>query len=70
MSDLPNLHVGTMCHCDDPDDCDDHWEFFIDPVFSEWNPGNVRRGRKPTEADMRAIAALVQRSREAPDAAG
>ena len=61
----PNLVVGTMCHCGNPDGnedefpCDDHWEFFVDPEGFDPEDGTLRTGRHLTEAQMRSIAALV-----------
>ena len=55
-----NLVVGTMCHCDDPDECYDHWEFYkVDDPSAVPPSGHVGRGRELTENEMRAIAALV-----------
>jgi hypothetical protein len=60
-SDLPaDLVVGTMCHCGDPDDCSDHWEFFTNAVQGRTSPDHVARGRKLTERQMRAVARLVR----------
>lgn len=61
------LVVGTMCHCvdheEDPDydvneSCDDHWEFFVDPVDFDPVDGTMSRARHLREQEMRAIAAL------------
>lgn len=56
-----NLIVGTMCHCDDPDMCDNHWEFFKDPVMGNTSPDHVRVGSGLNVKDMRAIAELVKK---------
>lgn len=59
-SHLPKgLIVGTMCHCDDPDECDDHWELFYDVDGYDEETGHLRSGRQMNEAQMRAVADLV-----------
>lgn len=66
--DLPtNLVVGTMCHCDEPDECSDHWEFFTEAKMSPSGGGIVSRGRGLSESQMRAIAALVNAAGERAD---
>lgn len=61
-----HLVVGTMCHCGNPDGdedtfpCDDHWEFFVDPVNFDPETGHMSSGRNLTEAETRRIASLVE----------
>lgn len=54
-----NLVVGTMCHCDEPDECEEHWRFFTNPVGLR-DDGHLRSGCSLTELEMRAIADLVR----------
>ena len=56
------LVVGTMCHCADPNECDDHWEFFVDPVGFDEEEGTLRSARRLTEEEMREIAWLVEQA--------
>lgn len=58
-----NLVVGSMCHCDDdePDECEDHWEFFVDPVMA-YDGEHVRSGHTLSPSEMRAIATLVNQA--------
>lgn len=59
-ADLPiGLVVGTMCHCGEPDECSDHWQFFTDVVKGSSGKHSVRSGRILSEKQMRAIAELV-----------
>ncbi len=60
MSDLPkDLIVGPMCHCDDPDECHDHWEFFTNATMGYSSPESVARGSHLTKAEMDAIVEKV-----------
>jgi hypothetical protein len=54
-----DLIVGTMCHCDDPEDCSDHWDFFYDATMGTTSEDHVAWGKTLSEDQMRAIAALV-----------
>lgn len=60
---IPNLPrglvVGSMCHCDEPDECSGHWEFYTEAAMSD-DGEHVRTGRYLSEAQMRAIVALVR----------
>lgn len=53
------LVVGSMCHCDEPDECDDHWELYLNAEMAE-DGEHVRRGSTPNEAELRGIVALVR----------
>lgn len=66
-ADLPgDLIVGTMCHCDDPDDCYDHWEFFTDAEMGSTSEDHVRTGRPLNERQMRAIASFIRAAAVSP----
>lgn len=65
MSDNANwmdrLVVGSMCHCDDPDDCFDHWELFVLPPGVEMDDeGHVGRAQTMDEAMLRRLVALAK----------
>lgn len=55
--------VGTMCHCDDPDNCYDHWEFFANPAGYAAESGHVARGGALTVDEMRSMAKMWEAAR-------
>jgi hypothetical protein len=61
------LVVGTMCHCDVPDDCWDHWELYYDAEGFRPETGNLRTGRQLDGSDLRNIVALVRAMHGEPD---
>lgn len=64
ITDLPeDLVVGTMCHCDNPEDCDDHWELFSKPNGFDPDERTMLFGSVLNKAQMDAIVALVREAR-------
>lgn len=53
------LVVGTMCHCDEPDECDDHWELYLcseeNAAYSAENEGHVGRAWTMRKSDLDEI---------------
>lgn len=63
------LVVASMCHCDFPDDCDDHWEFYASAEMSR-DGEHARRATELTETEMRALVALADRIQHPPALGG
>lgn len=55
---LRSLVVGTMCHCDDPENDYDHWSLFTRAEMG-FDGEHVRRGATLNKAEMDAIVAIV-----------